>query len=90
MDTIIICGKLDIENNFCPFGIFICPGKTEADFYFIFSAMQKALKDTYQPCSISILVAKKIKLSMYEASCFCEQYLDVYMCKHILHIMYRL
>ena len=27
---------------------------------------------------------------MHEASCSCEQYLDVYMCKHILGIMYRL
>ena len=27
---------------------------------------------------------------MHEASCLCEQYLDVYMCKLILVIMYRL
>ena len=27
---------------------------------------------------------------MHEASCLCEQYLDVYMCKHILGIMYCL
>ena len=33
--------------------------ETEADFSFMFSTVQKALKDTYQPCSISTLVAEK-------------------------------
>ena len=55
----LICGNLDIENNFCPFGICICPGKTEADFSFMFSAVQKALRDINQPCSVSMLIAEK-------------------------------
>ena len=75
--SILMIGIGDMDRRFNPDGIAICSNETTNAFMFIFKA-------------ISDGVEKLFNISLEKGMCTCPQFLERFMCKHVLGIAIRL